>query len=232
MDMYSLLRIMEGEERSIIADGCVDILVSEFRGEEHQFANRSDLEYAIYQELERLDVEDCVDPDQEHGGQRIGDFASGRAIDTVDSSSVIDAVISQLDTSELTEGPISRAIKTGVMGVLLSLTGGVKADERDVIGTASTAINNISSVPENQRKIITRELIRQAQNSLGDYSGSFSQIYLERDEAELHADIKRLGIPKPFANIIMLSIIKAEHGDNWKDHPAVGSRDAQQKNPQ
>ena len=118
MDMYSLLRIMEGEERSIIADGCVDILVSEFRGEEHQFANRGDLEYAIYQELERLDVEDCVDPDQEHGGQRIGDFASGRAIDTVDSSSVIDAVISQLDTSELTEGPISRAIKTGLMGVL------------------------------------------------------------------------------------------------------------------
>ena len=54
--------INEGEERSIIRDACIEKLVDEFRGEEHQFENLGDLEYAIYSELERLDVEDCVDP--------------------------------------------------------------------------------------------------------------------------------------------------------------------------
>ena len=96
--------INEGEERSIIRDACVDKLVDEFRGEEHQFENRGDLEYAIYSELERLDVEDCVDPDMEHGGQRIGDFASGGVLNVIDSSDVIDDVISQLDVSDLEEG--------------------------------------------------------------------------------------------------------------------------------
>jgi hypothetical protein len=96
--------IYEGEERSIIHDGCVDKLVDEFRGEEHQFENMGDLEYAIYSELERLDVEDCVDPDMEHGGQRMGDFASGGVLNVIDSSSVIDDVVAQLDVSELEEG--------------------------------------------------------------------------------------------------------------------------------
>ena len=96
--------VNEGEERSIIHDGCVDKLVDEFRGEEHQFENMGDLEYAIYSELERLDVEDCVDPDEEHGGQRMGDFASGGVLNVIDSSSVIDDVVAQLDVSELEEG--------------------------------------------------------------------------------------------------------------------------------
>ena len=98
--------INEGEERSIIRDACIDKLVDEFRGEEHQFENRDDLEYAIYSELERLDVEDCVDPDMEHGGQRIGDFASGSVINVIDIDigDVMDDVISQLDVSDLEEG--------------------------------------------------------------------------------------------------------------------------------
>ena len=97
-------KIEEGEERSIIADACVEKLVDKFRGEEHQFENLGDLEYAIYSELERLDVEDCIDPDMEHGGQRIGDFASGGVLDVIDSSSVIDDVMAQLDVSDLEEG--------------------------------------------------------------------------------------------------------------------------------
>jgi len=95
--------VNEGEERSIIRDACIEKLVDKFRGEEHQFENRGDLEYAIYSELERLDVEDCVDPDEEHGGQRMGDFASGGVLNVIDSGSVIDDVIEQLDTSELQE---------------------------------------------------------------------------------------------------------------------------------
>ena len=104
--------ITEGEERSIIHDGCVDKLVDEFRGEEHQFENIGDLEYAIYSELERLDVEDCVDPDEEHGGQRMGDFASGGVLNVIDSSSVIEEVLEQLDTSELEEGRIEDTFGT------------------------------------------------------------------------------------------------------------------------
>jgi len=96
--------INEGEERSIIRDACVDRLVDEFRGEEHQFENLGDLEYAIYSEMERMDVEDCVDPDMEVGGQRIGDFASGGVINVIDSSSAIEDVVAQLDTSDLNEG--------------------------------------------------------------------------------------------------------------------------------
>lgn len=97
-------RMSEGEERSIIADACVEKLVDEFRGEEYRFENQAELEYAIYTELESLNVEDCVDPDMEHGGQRMGDFASGGVLNVIDSSSVIDDVLSQLDTSELEEG--------------------------------------------------------------------------------------------------------------------------------
>jgi hypothetical protein len=73
--------INEGEERSIIQSACIEKLVDEFGGREHQFENKDDFEYAIYQELETLDVEDCVDPEMEVGGQPIGDFASGRVID-------------------------------------------------------------------------------------------------------------------------------------------------------
>jgi hypothetical protein len=61
----------EGEERSIIPNACVEKLVDEFGGREHQFENKDDFEYAIYQELETLDVEDCVDPEMEVGGQSI-----------------------------------------------------------------------------------------------------------------------------------------------------------------
>ena len=45
-------------------------------------------------------MEDIVDPDMEHGGQRMGNFASGRVIDVVDSGSIIDDVISRLDLDE------------------------------------------------------------------------------------------------------------------------------------
>jgi len=104
--------ITEGEERSIIADACVEKLVDEFGGRENQFANKEDFEYAIYQSLEDLDVEDCVDPDMEHGGQRMGDFASGRVIDVVDSSSIIDDVMANMDETQIGEGRIEDTFGT------------------------------------------------------------------------------------------------------------------------
>ena len=93
----------EGEERSIIANGCVEKLVDEFSGRENQFANKDDLEYAIYQALEDLDVEDCVDPEMEVGGQPIGHFASGRVIDCCSSSDIIYDVMAHMDETQIGE---------------------------------------------------------------------------------------------------------------------------------
>ena len=104
MDTWHTENIAEGEERSIITDACVEKLVDEFSGKENQFANKDDFEYAIYQRLEDLDVEDCVDPDMEVGGQRIGDFASGRVIDVCSSSSIIYDVMSHMDETQIGEG--------------------------------------------------------------------------------------------------------------------------------
>ena len=96
--------ITEGEERSIIQSACIEKLVDEFAGEERQFKNKDDMEYAIYQELERLDVADCVDPRMEVGGQPIGNFASGRVIDVVSANDVIYDVMQNMDLSQLEEG--------------------------------------------------------------------------------------------------------------------------------
>ena len=96
--------ITEGEERSIIQSACIEKLVDEFAGEERQFKNKDDMEYAIYQELERLDVADCVDPEMDVGGQPIGNFASGRVIDVVNSGDVIYDVMQMMDHSQFNEG--------------------------------------------------------------------------------------------------------------------------------
>jgi hypothetical protein len=104
--------IQEGEERSIIQSGCVEKLVDEFSGRENQFENKEDFEYAIYQALEDLDVEDCVDPDMEVGGQRIGDFASGRVIDCCSSSSIIYDVMANMDLEQIGEGRIEDTFGT------------------------------------------------------------------------------------------------------------------------
>ncbi len=104
--------IQEGEERSIIQDACIEKLVDEFSGRENQFENKEDFEYAIYQALEDLDVEDCVDPDMEVGGQRIGDFASGRVIDCCSSSSIIYDVMANMDLEQIGEGRIEDTFGT------------------------------------------------------------------------------------------------------------------------
>ena len=96
--------INEGEERSIIQSACIEKLVDEFGGREHQFENKDDFEYAIYQELETLDVEDCVDPEMEVGGQPIGDFASGRVIDCCSSGDIIYDVMQHMDLEQIGEG--------------------------------------------------------------------------------------------------------------------------------
>jgi hypothetical protein len=102
----------EGEERSIISNACGEKLVDEFGGREHQFENKDDFEYAIYQELEDLDVEDCVDPDMEVGGQRIGDFASGRVIDCCSSGDIIYDVMQNMDLEQIGEGRIEDTFGT------------------------------------------------------------------------------------------------------------------------
>ena len=97
-------KIKEGEERSIIQNACIQKLIDEFGGREHQFANKEDLEYAIYNELESLDVADCVDPEMEVGGQPIGNFASGSVLNVISASDGLYDGMNALDLSELEEG--------------------------------------------------------------------------------------------------------------------------------
>ena len=87
----------EGEERSIIRDAAINALVNAFEGHEDEFESREAIEANIYSVLSDLDVEDIVDPEMDHHGQRMGNFASGRVIDVVDSSSVIDEVMQQIN---------------------------------------------------------------------------------------------------------------------------------------
>jgi hypothetical protein len=94
-----LSRMDEGEERSIIRDAAVEHLV-DMMNANTDMMDRETLEQTIYSELSSLDVEDVVDPDMVHGGQRMGDFASGRVIDVVDSGSIIDDVLSRMNIDE------------------------------------------------------------------------------------------------------------------------------------
>ena len=93
----------EGEERSIIKDAAINALVKAFEGHEDEFESREAIEANIYSVLSDLDVEDIVDPEMDHHGQRMGNFASGRVIDVVDSSSVIDEVMQQINYFDPTD---------------------------------------------------------------------------------------------------------------------------------
>ena len=92
----------EGEERSIISDAAIEYLLDEFGGDNWKiFADtREELEQSIYNQLSILSVDEIIDPNMEVGGQRIGNFANGRVIDVVDSGSIIDAVMSQINIDE------------------------------------------------------------------------------------------------------------------------------------
>ena len=87
----------EGEERSIIRDAAINALVNAFEGLADEFESREAIEANIYNELSNLSVEDIVDPEMDHHGQRMGNFASGRVIDVVDSGSIIDEVLQQIN---------------------------------------------------------------------------------------------------------------------------------------
>ena len=91
----------EGEERSIIHDATVEKLVDEFSDRVGEMESMEELHDKMYTELEYLDVDEVVDPDMEVGGQRIGNFASGRVIDVVSSEGVMDEVTNSLDLSDL-----------------------------------------------------------------------------------------------------------------------------------
>ena len=93
----------EGEERSIIRDAAIDALVNAFEGHADEFESREAIEANIYSVLSDLNVEDIVDPEMDHHGQRMGNFASGRVIDVVDSGSVIDEVLQQINYFDPTD---------------------------------------------------------------------------------------------------------------------------------
>ena len=96
--------INEGEERSIIANACVEKLVDAFGESPGLFAdNQEELIQKMYSDLEAMDVQDVVDPTMEVGGQPIGNFASGRVIDVINPSDVIDNALQHVNLADLEE---------------------------------------------------------------------------------------------------------------------------------
>jgi hypothetical protein len=83
--------VTEGEERSIIRDAAINYLVDAFSD-----WTTKPSEDKIYDAFSNLRIDDVVNPDLYFGGQRIGDWASGRVIDVVDSNEVIKAVSARL----------------------------------------------------------------------------------------------------------------------------------------
>ena len=95
----ALESLEEGEERSIIQDAVVDHLIDTFGGQNWMiFADtREQLEAKMYDEIETLDVDEVVDSSIEVGGQPIGNFASGRVLDVIDSSSAIESAMQHVE---------------------------------------------------------------------------------------------------------------------------------------
>jgi hypothetical protein len=91
--------VQEGEERSIIQDAVVDHLIDTFGGQNWMiFADtREQLEAKMYDEIETLSVDEVVDSNMEVGGQPIGNFASGRVLDVIDSSSAIESAMQHVE---------------------------------------------------------------------------------------------------------------------------------------
>lgn len=91
-------QVKEGEERQIIADLLVDDVEREFSDAKGQIKdhNRDTYEMNMYNYMSGVRVDDIVDPNMIHGGQRMGDYASGRVIDVIEPSSIIDRVIERL----------------------------------------------------------------------------------------------------------------------------------------
>ena len=91
--------VKEGEERSIIQDAVVDHLIDTFGGQNWMiFADtREQLEAKMYDEIETLNVDEVVDSSMEVGGQPIGNFASGRVLDVIDSSSAIESAMQHVE---------------------------------------------------------------------------------------------------------------------------------------
>jgi len=128
-----LSRMDEGEERSIIQQACIQKLIDNFAGRESSYENKEELEYAIYQQLEQLDVADCVDPEMEVGGQPIGNFASGSVLDTISSSDVIYDVMNALDLSEL-EGVYEGVLVADRGDIINSILDQIRSEAYDDIG--------------------------------------------------------------------------------------------------
>ena len=127
-------RISEGEERDIIQHKCIEKLLNYFSGREFEYESKDDLEYDIYQALEKLDVKNCVDPKMIVGGQPIGNFADpdSRVIDIISASDVIYDVINALDLSQLRQPVEENIFKVGALAAMLGMSASALA-QKDII---------------------------------------------------------------------------------------------------
>ena len=99
--------LKEGEERHLIADAAKDRVVGELMGMGRISMMRgSEIENAAYSILSSLRVEDVVDPNMIVGGQRLGDFASGKVIDLIDSGKLLDDILQDFGVRDAYESSL------------------------------------------------------------------------------------------------------------------------------
>ena len=135
-------RISEGEERDIIQHKCIEKLQNYFSGREFEYESKDDLEYDIYQALEKLDVKNCVDPKMIVGGQPIGNFADpdSRVIDIISASDVIYDVMNALDLSQLRQPVEENIFQAGALAAMLGMSASAMANDADVVSRINNGI--------------------------------------------------------------------------------------------
>ena len=189
-------RISEGEERSIIQHACTEKLQNYFSGREFEYESKEDLEYDIYQALEKLNVEDCVDPKMKVGGQPIENFASGRVIGVVSASDVIYDVMNALDLSQLQQPVEENIFQAGALAAMLGMSASALA-QKDIVSDFNDKVESTLQYYEQNpdsadRNKLERGLSRLASQDLGNFSTKISEINLPEDERELLHNLRRL----------------------------------------
>ena len=195
-------RISEGEERSIIQHACTEKLQNYFSGREFEYESKDDLEYDIYQALEKLNVEDCVDPKMKVGGQPIENFASGRVIGVISASDVIYDVMNALDLSQIQQPVEENIFKVGALAAMLGMSASALA-QKDIVSDFNDKVESTLQYYEQNpnsadRNKLENEQLKAALRYVGNFSAEMSEINMPEDEKELLYNLRKLFLNPEF----------------------------------
>ena len=199
-------RISEGEERSIIQHACTEKLQNYFSGREFEYESKDDLEYDIYQALEKLNVEDCVDPKMKVGGQPIENFASGRVIGVISASDVIYDVMNALDLSQIQQPVEENIFQAGALAAMLGMSASAMSNDFDVVSRMNNGIEKqIAKYEANPDPVgryqFEKDISQAAYNSISPDGGRIGNSELDKLLRKYKLDAKDM---KLYNNLLKL----------------------------